>query len=186
MSMHHADAVLRAIEAEAKTEYLPIIGSVQGEELERLVRERRPRRVLEIGVMVGYATIRIARNLEKGAKVIGIEISEELARRAEANLALAGLGDRTDVRRGDAREVVAHLEGPIDFVFIDAERGSYLGYLRKLEPKLRRGATIIAAGAGAAAGRLQAYFDHVRLSGKYSSEHLVLDDDSMEVSTYRG
>ncbi|HSD12246.1 MAG TPA: class I SAM-dependent methyltransferase [Patescibacteria group bacterium] len=186
MSMHHADEVLRDIEAAAKNEYLPIIGPAEGAALERLVRERRPRRAVEIGVMVGYATVRIARNLEDGAKVIGIEISEELARRAEANLALAGLARRADIRRGDARELVAHLDGPIDFVFIDAERGSYLGYLRKLEPKLAPGATVVASGAGAAAGRLQAYFDHVRLSGKYASEHVVLDDDGIEVSTYRG
>lgn len=184
--MHHADAVLRDIEAAAKKEYLPIIGPAEGAELERLVRERRPRIAVEIGVMVGYATVRIARNLEEGAKVVGIEISEELARRAEAYLALAGLAARADVRRGDARELVAHVEGPVDFVFIDAERGSYLNYLRKLEPKLRPGATIVASGAGAAAGRLQQYFDHVRLSGKYSSEHVVLDDDGVEVSTFRG
>ncbi len=184
--MHHADAVLRDIEEAAKKEYLPIIGAAEGEALERIVKERRPRSVVEIGVMVGYATVRIARNLEEGAKLVGIEISEELARRAEAHLALAGLAGRTDIRRGDAREIAAHLDGPIDFVFLDAERGSYLGYLRKLEPKLAPGATVIAAGAGAAAGRLQQYFDYVRLSGKYASEHVVFDDDGMEVSTYRG
>lgn len=186
MSKSTDDAVLRDIEARAKTEFLPHIGSAQGEELERLVRERRPRTVVEIGVMVGYATIRIARNLEEGARVIGVEISEDLARRADANLALAGLADRVDIRRGDAREVIGSLDGPVDLVFLDAERGQYLNYLRKIEPKLGPGATIVAAGAGHASDRLQKYFDYVRLSGKYDSRHLVLDDDGIEVSTYRG
>jgi predicted O-methyltransferase YrrM len=184
--MHHADEVLRDIEAAAKREFLPIIGPAQGKELERLVRERRPRIAVEIGVLVGYATVRIARNLEEGARVTGFEISADLARRAEANLALAGLAGRSEIRRGDARELVDAIRGPVDFVFLDAERGRYLGYLRRLEPKLSPGAVVVAAGAGFAAGRLQSYLDHVRLGGSYSSVHLAFDDDGLEVSIYRG
>lgn len=186
MSRSAADAVLHDIETRAKSEFLPHVGEAQGAELERLVRERRPRVVVEVGVMVGYATIRIARNLEEGGRIIGVEISEELARRAEANLALAGLADRADIRRGDAREILGSLDERVDLVFLDAERGQYLNYLRKIEPKLRLGALIVAAGAGLAAGRLQKYFDYVRLSGKYDSRHLVFDEDGIEVSEYRG
>lgn len=186
MSKSAVEAVLKDIETQAKSEFLPLIGPAQGAELERIVRERDPRLVVEVGVMVGYATLRIVRNLGDHGKIVGVEISEDLARRAEANIALAGFAPKVDVLRGDAREVLGTIGGPVDFVFMDAERGQYLNYLRKLEPKLSPGALIIAAGAGAAAGRLQKYFDHVRLGGGYESRHMTFDDDGFEVSTYRG
>lgn len=181
-----ADDVLRSIEEQAKSEFLPVLSKTHGDELERLVRERAPKRAIEIGVLTGYATIRIARNLPDGGTVTGIEISGELARRAEANIALAGLADKVTILRGDARELLDGVEGPIDLVCIDAERGQYFNYLKKIEPKLAKGAIVIAAGAGNAAGRLERYFDHVRLSGMYDSRHYVLDDDGIEVSTRLG
>lgn len=178
--------MLRDIETQAKSEFLPVLSKTHADELERIVRERAPRRAVEIGVLTGYATIRIARSLPEGGTVTGIEISADLARRAEANVALAGLADRADVLRGDARELLDAIEGPVDFVFIDAERGQYFNYLKKIEPKLAKGATVVAAGAGSAAARLERYFDRVRMSGAYDSRHYVLDDDGIEVSTYLG
>lgn len=186
MGTHAADDVLAGIEREAKHEYLPIIGPEQGAELERLVREREPRLAVDVGVMTGYSLVRIGRNLGLGARAVGIEISEDLARRAERNVAAAGLAAVCEVRRGDAREALDGIEGEVDLVFLDAERGQYLNYLRKLEPKLAPGAVVIASGAGAASDRLQRYFDHVRLSGRYDSTHLALDAEGMEVSRFRG
>lgn len=181
-----ADEVLRDIEAAAKNEYLPIVSAATGAALELLVRERQPRLAVEVGVMTGYSTIRIARNLDDGARVVGFEISEDLARRAEKNIERAGLAGRCEVRRGDAHEELGDLQGEVDLVFLDAERGQYLNYLRMLEPKLAPGAVVIAAGAGNAADRLQRYLDHVRLSGRYESTNEVIDDDGIEVSRFRG
>lgn len=186
MGKHASDDVLVAIEWEAKHEYLPVIGAAEGAELERLVRERAPKQAVDIGVMTGYSLIRIARNLPEGGRAVGIEISQELSRRAEANVEAAGLADRCEVRRGDAREVIEALEGEVDLAFLDAERGQYLNYLLKLEPKLAPGAIVIASGAGAASERLERYFDHVRLSGRYESTYLALGEDGMEVSRFRG
>ncbi|HTM68331.1 MAG TPA: class I SAM-dependent methyltransferase [Candidatus Binatia bacterium] len=177
---------LRDLEREAKSEYLPIIGPAQGDELERLVRERDPRLAVEVGVMTGYATIRIARNLSEGGRLVGIEISEEMARRAEKNVERAGLAAKCDIRRGDAHDELGKLEGEVDLAFLDAEKGQYLNYLHKLEPRLAPGAIVIAAGASASSERLQKYFDHVRLSGRYESTHFDVEDDGMEVSRFKG
>src|SRR5687768_10787885 len=152
-----ANDVLRDIENEAKSEFLPIISAAKGAALEALVAERQPRLAVEIGVMTGYATIRIARNLDDGAKVVGFEISDELSKRAQKNIERAGFADRAEVRRGDAHEELDKFQGEVDLVFLDAERGQYLNYLRKLEPRLAPGAIIIASGAGAASDRLQRY-----------------------------
>jgi predicted O-methyltransferase YrrM len=45
---------------------------------------------------------------------------------------------------GDAHEKVADLEGPIDILFLDADKEGYLDYMEKLLPKLRPGGLVIA------------------------------------------
>lgn len=185
MSLKASDAILASIEDEARREFLPIIGRERGELLERLAREKQPCVAAEIGVMVGYATIRIARALGEGCKLIGIEISDDLARRAEANVTLAGLAAKAEIRRGDAHELIEGLPGHVDFAFIDAERGQYLNYLKKLERKMRPGATVVANASGALS-RLQPYLDHVRLGGRYESEHHGFEEGGFEVSLFRG
>lgn len=185
MSLKTSASIIAHIEEEAKREYLPIIGPENGEFLERLVREKQPCVAVEVGVMVGYATVRIARNLGDGCRLVGVEISDELARRAEANVTLAGLAAKVEVRRGDARELLERLPAYVDFAFLDAERGQYLNYLKKLETKMRPGATVVANISGALA-RLQPYLDHVRLGGRYDSSHHASDGGGFEVSVFRG
>ena len=45
---------------------------------------------------------------------------------------------------GDAHEKVADLSGPIDIVFVDADKEGYVDYLNKLLPKVRPGGLVIA------------------------------------------
>lgn len=45
---------------------------------------------------------------------------------------------------GDAHANIARLKGPIDVVFLDAEKDGYPGYLAKLLPLVRPGGLIIA------------------------------------------
>ena len=45
---------------------------------------------------------------------------------------------------GDAHQTVAQLEGPIDLLFLDADKEGYLDYLQKLLPKIRPGGLVVA------------------------------------------
>ena len=45
---------------------------------------------------------------------------------------------------GDAHETVTRLQGPIDLLFIDADKPGYLDYLNKLLPLVRPGGLILA------------------------------------------
>ena len=49
--------------------------------------------------------------------------------------------------KGPALKVIPKLAGPFDFVFIDAWKEEYLGYLQAVEPKLKRRAIIVADNA---------------------------------------
>ena len=48
------------------------------------------------------------------------------------------------VVEGDAHEQVAKIKGPVDVVFIDADKDGYVDYLNKLLPKVRPGGLILA------------------------------------------
>ena len=45
---------------------------------------------------------------------------------------------------GDAHETVKQLKGPIDILFLDADKSGYADYLEKLLPLIRPGGLILA------------------------------------------
>jgi caffeoyl-CoA O-methyltransferase len=91
------------------------------------------RRILEIGTLGGYSTIHLARALPEDGSLVSLEVDERYAEVARENIREAGIGERVEVRVGDARELLARMveegEGPFDLVFIDADKESYPEYL---------------------------------------------------------
>ena len=102
-------------------------------------------RAVEVGTSTGHSAIWIAWGLSKtGGKLITIEIDEDRHRTALKNFEEAGVIEFIDARLADAHELVPELEGPIDFVFLDADKDWYVKYFRFLLPKLSDGACIAA------------------------------------------
>lgn len=180
------DNVLKEIEARKGSEFLPIMTEEQGTYLEWLVRETAPQLVVEVGALVGYATLRMARNLPEEGRVVAIEIAGDLALRAEENVVRAGMASRVRIVLGDARAALEDVRGAIDFVLLDAERSQYLNHLRKLEPRLSPGAVVVAVGTWKGARFLSSYLAHVRKNPHYRSEHKTFSDDAIEVSRFLG
>jgi predicted O-methyltransferase YrrM len=177
-----ADKVLREIEKMTKKKFLPIIGPHKGRVLVEVVRSIRPKRVLEVGTLIGYSTILIAKELEKKAHLITIEINSDEAEIARQNLSRARVPPTVEVIVGDAVEVIPGLTGKFDMVFIDAGKTEYLQYLRLAEDKLHKGSVVVADNAGIFADEMRNYLDYVRSSGKYSSKYVPVDEDGLEVS----
>jgi len=108
-----------------------------GQALYDVIVENGYTRALEIGTSTGHSGIWIAWALSKtGGKLITIEIDEGRYREALANFEQVGLTDYIDARLADAHELVPVLEGPFDFVFLDADKNWYTQYLRDVLPKL--------------------------------------------------
>ncbi|MGN6405834.1 O-methyltransferase [Sinomonas sp.] len=101
-----------------------------GKLLHLLVRMSGARRVLEIGTLAGYSTIWMAQALPDGGHVDTLEYLPEHAEIARENLAAAGLEERVTVHVGPALETLPALEGPYDFVFIDADKQNDSNYLQ--------------------------------------------------------
>lgn len=100
---------------------------------------------LEIGTSTGHSSVWIAWALSRtGGRLTTIEIDSERHEKALANFKEAGVEDYIDAVLGDAHELAPALEGPYDFIFIDADKPWYPNYLKDLYPKLVPGGCITA------------------------------------------
>ncbi|MGD8867212.1 MAG: class I SAM-dependent methyltransferase [Gemmatimonadales bacterium] len=116
------------------------VPAVDGQLLYDLVVQNGYTRALEVGTSTGHSAIWIAWALSKtGGKLITIEIDERRYNQALENFAAAGLSDYIDARLADAHELVPRLEGPFDFIFVDADKDWYTRYFEALYPKLEVG-----------------------------------------------
>jgi len=181
--------VLRAIESIAPQEGLPIIGPRKGAVLDGIIQKHRPTKALEIGTLVGYSAIRIARLLPDSGRLTCVELDPEMAATARSNLGRAGLSSRVKVLVGDAKEVLGTLREPVDFVLVDAKKDEYMDYLRACEPLLHAGSVVVADNVKVFADQVADYLAYVRNSGNYSTSTVEVplnaDDsvsDAMEIS----
>jgi caffeoyl-CoA O-methyltransferase len=113
-----------------------IAGPVLGQLLRFLMRLVAPQLVVEIGTFTGYSALAMAGGLPEGGRIVTCELSPERADFARSWFDRSPLGDRIDLRVGPALDTVAALEGPYDFVFIDADKEGYTGYYEAVVPKL--------------------------------------------------
>lgn len=183
--MSEAEKVLKEIEELTKKQFLPIVGPKKGQTLVDVIHEIRPKRILEVGTLIGHSAILMAKELDADATLITIEIHPDEAKVAEQNLRRARLRANVEVIVGNAIDVIPHLEGKFDLVFIDAEKTEYIDYLRLVENKLREGSVVVADNAGIFGDQMRDYLDYVRESGKYSSSYVQVGGDGLEVSTKR-
>jgi caffeoyl-CoA O-methyltransferase len=139
-----------------------------GKVLHDLIVRHQFTRALEIGTSSGHSAIWIAWALSKtGGKLITIEIDERLRQKALRNFQAAGVEAYIDARRADAHRLVKELEGPFDFVFLDADKEWYTQYFKDLEPKLVRGGCFTAHNASNAFPGIKEFLDHVRRHPDY-------------------
>jgi predicted O-methyltransferase YrrM len=187
-----ADAVLREIEEMGKKSFIPSIGPVKGKILAEIVRNHKPRKILEVGSLYGYSAILIAKNAPAKAEITTVEKNPEHARITEQNVERARLESQIKVIQGDAMEILPTLPGPFDLVFLDAEKTQYLDYLKAIESKLHQGSVVVADNVGVFADQMQNYLHYVRNTGRYRSQRvdtlLEFSDttkDAMEISEKR-
>ncbi|MFH2109825.1 MAG: O-methyltransferase [Candidatus Bathyarchaeota archaeon] len=173
---------LRRIEQSAGRRYLPIIGREKGRLLGEIVVKHKPRRVLEVGTLVGYSTIQMGKTMGGDAEIVTIEVDRDEAEAARENIRASGIKPRVTVITGDALDVIPKLEGTFDLVFLDAAKHQYLAYLRLVEDRLGAGAVVVADNAGISSRAMREYLEYVRGSGRYSSEYIPVGWDGVEVS----
>lgn len=114
--------------------------------------------VVEIGTSNGYSGIWFCLALRKtGGKLTTHEIDARRASLARENFKRAGVDGLVTLVEGDAHKEVVKLEGPIDIVFVDADKEGYIDYLKKLLPKVRPGGLILAHNTSSSRGAMGDY-----------------------------
>ncbi len=126
--------VMQEMEQLAEREGIPIVHWETGRMLAVLVRSLQPERVLEVGTAIGYSTLHMAEQLERG-RIVTLERDPVRIGQAREFWQRAGVADRIELVEGDAMEEIEKLDGPFDMIFLDASKGEYADYLRMAEPK---------------------------------------------------
>lgn len=121
------------------------VGPSDGRLLYLLLQLIGAKRVVEVGTLVGYSAVVMARALPVDGKLWTIEFEPTHADVARANIAAAGFADRVTVLVGTGRDTLPTLDkhGPFDAVFIDADKVSYDFYGAWALANLRRGGLVL-------------------------------------------
>ena len=145
-----------------------MVGPHEGAFLSFLVTMKQPRRVLEIGTFTGWSSIVMALALPPGATLVSCDVNPETTDVARRYAAEAGVADRIDYRVGNGLDLLAELDGPFDFVFIDADKAGYVDYYEAVLPKLAPDGiiaadnTLFGTGEGEIARHMERFNEHVR------------------------
>jgi len=177
VKMNKAIDILSLLDEMGKKQFMPSIGPIKGKIISDIIRDYKPKKILEIGSLYGYSAILIA-NVMSGydddddIKVVTIEIDKSNGDIAKGNIKDAELLNRIELITGDALEVIPKLGYKFDLLFLDAAKDQYLQYLKLSEEAniIKNDAIIIADNVGISKNEMIDYLEHVRNSGKYKSK----------------
>ncbi|MCK5000099.1 MAG: class I SAM-dependent methyltransferase [Anaerohalosphaera sp.] len=123
--------------------------------------------VVEIGTSNGYSGIWFCMALRKtGGKLITYEIDQERADLARKNFKRADVEDMITLVFGDAHKEVTKIKGPIDILFLDADKQGYMDYMEKLLPLVRPGGLILAHNTTNAGPQMKDYIEEITTNPK--------------------
>jgi len=105
------------------------------------------RRIIEVGVFTGYATLGFAAALPADGKVYALDVSRDWTDIGRPYWDEAGVADRIDLILAPALETLETMikqgnSQSVDFVFIDADKENYDAYYEAGLTLLRRGGLI--------------------------------------------
>ena len=187
------DSVIKIIDDYAyKKTFLMNIGDEKGLYLEKAIRQSEAKNILELGVYLGYSSIRILKTLKNKSTLTSIESNEKFADIAREHINIAGLGKNHHLLLGKSSEIIPNLTGQYDFIFIDHWKDLYLKDLRILEKHslLKNNAWVFADNV--ILFNLEDYLDYVRTSPNYDStfiptlrEYSKNHPDGIEISIFK-
>lgn len=135
---------LEKIKKEALEEHVPIIMDDTLEVISKILIEKKPVRILEIGAAVGYSAICFSEYLDEDGKIDTIERDIERIEKAKENIKKAEVEEKINLYEGDAVEILPTLDEKYDVVFIDAAKGKYPFFLSEAMRMLNKNGIIIA------------------------------------------
>lgn len=135
---------LKIVKEKALENYIPIIMDDTLEKIEEILKEEKPKRILEIGTAVGYSATMFAKYTDEDCIIDTIEIDEERAKEAKENIEKIGVANRINIMVGNAVDILPTISQEYDIVFIDAAKGKYPVFLENAIRLIKNGGLILA------------------------------------------
>ncbi len=135
---------LMKIKQKALEEHIPIIMDDTLRVISKILKENKPKRILEIGTAVGYSAICFSEYLEDNGIIDTIEREHDRVLQAKENIKLVEVENKINILEGDAVEILPTLNNVYDIVFIDASKGKYPFFLKEALRMLGKQGIILA------------------------------------------
>ena len=135
---------LDKIKEKALEEHIPIIMDDTLSVIEKYLKNKKPKRILEIGTAVGYSAMCFSDFLDEDGIIDTIERDEERVKEAKINIEKVGVKEKINIYEGDAVEILPTLNEKYDAVFIDAAKGKYPFFLKEALRMIKEDGVIFA------------------------------------------
>ena len=116
-----------------------------------MLKSINAKKILEIGMSVGYSGLwfadAVTSSTQSGGQIITIDREKFKIDKATQNFDEAGVSSLIKIREGEARKILHKIreefgENYFDFIFIDADKESYIEYFDLCLPLVRKGGII--------------------------------------------
>lgn len=135
--------LLNKIEEQALRDNVPVIRKEIQSLLKVLIGIKQPERILEVGTAVGFSTLLFCEYGTENCHVTTIEKYKKRIPIARENFSAAGRENQITLLEGDAAVLLKQLDGPFDFIFLDAAKGQYIYYLQDVLRLLDKGGVLV-------------------------------------------
>ena len=117
---------LKKVKEKALEEHIPILMDDTLEKIEEILKEEKPKRILEIGTAVGYSASTFARVTSNDCIIDTIELSEERAKEAKENVEKIGVSNISLYKKSSVfSELLFHIK-ILRFACISSSSFSFL------------------------------------------------------------
>ena len=116
-----------------------------------MLKSINAKKILEIGMSVGYSGLwfadAVTSSTQSGGQIITIDREKFKIDQATQNFDEAGVSSLIKIREGEAKKILHEVrdefgENYFDFIFIDADKESYIEYFDLCLPLVRKGGII--------------------------------------------
>ena len=146
-----------------------------GNFLNMLVKMAKCKCGLEIGTSNGYSGLWLGMAFkENGGKMSTIEFWEKRQVIAREHFKNCGLSEIITPIIGPATDILAEWKEPLDFVFIDANKGQYIDFFNLVDKHLQKGGIIAADNITSHAQKVEPFVTAIKNHPNYQVEILDL------------
>ena len=119
-------------------------GPIEAPLLQIMALSLGARRIVELGTFTGFGALMMAAELPDAGELITCEVDPTCIEIARSFFARSPDGHKVTLREGPGLDTLRSLQGPVDLVFIDADKENYIGYYEAALPLLGPNGLIVA------------------------------------------